>query len=142
MNLMSIMNMFLLAEGDGANNGTALNDWQDKIINAVHNILVPLLVIACSIGIIYAVVIGIKMVRADNKNDRDENKARLVNIAISIVATAILIGLFYALRSWLMDEANPSSDLGGIFDEIPDGHIGGNLLNTFNLAKQCMSMWL
>ena len=67
------------------------SDWQDKIVNAVENILVPVLVIGCSIGTIWAVIVGIKMMKADDKSARDENKAKLVNIAIAIVSTAVLI---------------------------------------------------
>ena len=114
--------------------------WQGKITNAVSKILVPLLIIACSVGMIYAVIIGIKMMKADDKNAREENKARLINIAIAIVAVAVLIGLFYALKSWLetsyQDSGNDlGGDLGGLFSNV-----GSPLMNTVNLVKQCASM--
>lgn len=115
-------------------------DWQGKIISAVDKILVPILIIGCSVGLIYAVVIGIKMMKADKKEEREENKSRLINIAISIVAVVVLIGLFYALRSWLLDNQDTvDSDFGSIWESA---HIGGNLSNTLSLVKQCVSMWL
>ena len=119
-------------------------DWQTKVVNAVSNILVPILVIGCSVGMVWAVVVGIKMMKADDKSKRDEAKATLINIAISIVAIAVLIGLFYALRNWLMTEGenggkvNPN-DFGGIFNETTE-MIGGALSNTLSLVKQCVSM--
>lgn len=112
-------------------------DWQEKVINAVDRILVPILVIACSVGMIWAIVVGIKMMKADDKTKREEAKATLINIAISIVAIAVLIGLFYALRGWLTadgKEVKPT-DFGDIFKETTD-MIG----NTLSLVKQCVSM--
>jgi len=117
---------------------SAATDWKDKIVNAVDAILVPLLIIACSIGMIWAVVLGIKMMKADDKAARDENKAKLINIAISIVAVAVLIGLFYALTSWL--DGKDAGKLKGDFDIFNSASISNPLLNTVNLVKQCVSM--
>ena len=128
-----------------------LGTWQTKITDAVDKLLVPILIIGCSVGAIWAVVIGIKMMKADDKNAREENKQKLINIAISIVAIVVLIGLFYALRNWLGDSKNETELKDSIFGESADkspesgegsGVIGGTLANTFSLAKQCISMWL
>ena len=124
-----------------AGTGKAADDWKNIIMKAVDNIMVPLLVIACSIGIIYAVIVGIKMMKADNKDQREENKQKLINIAISIVAIAVLIALFYALRSWLTTEGRGSleDEMTDIINPTPE-HIGSNLLNTFQLVGQCARM--
>lgn len=112
--------------------------WQNKIVDAVQAILVPILVIACSVGMIWAIVVGIKMMKADDKNARDEAKAKLINIAISIVAIAVLIGLFYAISNWLTtSEGKKAVDSG--FDLIKS-NVGNAFLNTANLVKQCASM--
>ena len=110
-------------------------DWQTKVVNAVNTILTPILIIGCSVGMIWAIVVGIKMMKADDKAARDENKAKLINIAISIVAIAVLIGLFYALSNYLTGKTG--SDF-NIFDQ-PTTNVNP-LLNTFNLVKQCASM--
>ena len=109
--------------------------WQKKVSTAVTNILIPLLVIACSIGVIWAVVLGIKMMKADNKEQREENKAKLINIAISIVAVAVLISLFYAIIAWIGDDPTKLKDE---FDII--SNVGNPLNNTLSLVKQCASM--
>ena len=81
-------------------------DWVKTITNNISKILGPILIIACSVGTIYAVVIGIKMIKADNKEARQENKQRLINIAITIVAVIALIAIFYALMAWLGDDGS------------------------------------
>lgn len=114
----------------------AAKTWAEKVGDAVDKILVPILIIACSVGMIWAIVVGIKMMKADDKAARDEAKAKLINIAISIVAVAVLIGLFYALRAWLNSDAGQAeADKGfGIFSNV------NPLMNTINLVKQCASM--
>ena len=111
--------------------------WQDKVVNAVSTILVPLLVIACSIGMVWAIIVGIKMIKADEKSKRDENKQQLINIAISLVATAVLIGLFYGLMNWIKGYENNTDQLNkdfNIFSNVSP------LKNTLSLVKQCASM--
>lgn len=107
--------------------------WSSKIVSAVDRILVPILIIACSVGMVWAIVVGIKMMKADDKSKRDEAKANLINIAISIVAIAVLIGLFYALRAWLSDDTNRVT--GDTF-----GDLWSSVGNTLSLVKQCVSL--
>lgn len=113
---------------------TVAKTWQDKVTRAVDAILVPVLIIACSVGMIWAIVVGIKMIKADDKAARDEAKAKLINIAISIVAIAVLIGLFYALRTWLNDDGITGSKFGEFWSNV------NPLMNTVNLVKQCARM--
>ena len=113
------------------------DDWADKVGVLVGKILGPILIIGCSVGMIYAIVVGIQMMKADSKDKREENKARLINIAISIVAIAVLIGLFYALKSYLTGRKNSlDGELGGLWGST----VGNPFLNTINLVKQCASM--
>lgn len=118
-----------------------VESWQKILTNAIEKLLIPILIIGCSVGMIWAIVIGIKMMKAEDKNAREENKQRLINIAISIVAVAVLIGLFYALQQWLGD-ANNQQDLKDSIFDTSSTHIGGTLANTLSLAKQCISMIL
>lgn len=82
------------------------NEWYSVIVNAVNKIIGPILIVFCSIGVIYAVVIGVKMMKAESKEDRENNKARLINIAITIVAVVCMIAIFYALQAFLKKDTN------------------------------------
>ena len=118
-------------------------EWVAKMKDAVDEIIGPLLIVGCSVGMIYAIVVGIKMMKADDKSARDEAKAKITTIAVSIVAIAVLIGLFYALANWLgTPEGQQAADDGfGIVpddNQTPNGAIGGKLLNTISLVRQCV----
>jgi len=91
-------------------------DWTNIISNAIDAFIGPLLIILCSLGIIYAVIVGIKMLKADSKEKRQENKQILINIAISLVAVIVLIAVFYGLRAYFekdgsVEEKLPTIDM-------------------------------
>ena len=96
--------------------------WAEKIFNMLENFLVPILIVLCGVGLIYAVVIGVKMIKADNKEAREENKQRLINIAITIVAVLALIAIFYALRTWVTKD-----NVKGLEDWVDTTAIGKSL---------------
>lgn len=112
--------------------------WATTISDGIKKLLIPILIVACSVGLIYAVVIGIKMMKADGKDAREENKQRLINLAISIVAIAVLAGLFYALGNWLTSKGESGTLDEGIF--TAPTKVGSQLSNTFALVRQCTMM--
>lgn len=72
-------------------------EWLDQLVNAVYDIINPILVVVAVAGLIYSVVVGIKFVKADNKEQREDAKKKLIYTIIGIVVTFVLIALFYWL---------------------------------------------
>lgn len=70
--------------------------WVEQIVAAVYYVLVPLLVVVGAAGMIYAVVLGVQMARADSTEKREEMKKRLINVVIGL-AVAIGLILFFVL---------------------------------------------
>lgn len=64
--------------------------WVKDVVDAVYYVIVPLLVVVGAAGMIYAIVLGVQMARADSTEKREEMKKRLINV---IVGLAIAIGL-------------------------------------------------
>ena len=83
------MNMFLATK-------TGIN-WLDTLISSVYNLINPILIVVAVAGILYAIVVGVKFVKADSKEERDEAKQKLITVIIGIVVTFVLIALFYWL---------------------------------------------
>lgn len=75
----------------------AVPGWVTTLTNAVSNVINPILIIAATAGIIYAIWVGVKFVRAEDKSARDEAKQKLIYVIIGIVVTLVLIALFYWL---------------------------------------------
>ncbi len=72
--------------------------WVGKIVDAINILLYPLLVIVGAAGMIYAIVIGVQMARADSTEKREEAKKRLINV---IVGLAIIIGLILFFKLFI-----------------------------------------
>lgn len=82
-------------------------DWIDTIVSAINTVLWPILIVVGAAGMLYAVVIGVNMARADSTEKREEAKKRLVNVIVGLAIIVALI-LFFQL---LISE-------GGILDQI------------------------
>ena len=101
------------------NIGTILADapqWATTLSNALKNVINPILILVATAGIIYAIVVGIKFVKAEDKGQRDEAKAKLISVIIGIAVTAALIALFYWL-TWALDEGGLFSDITSLIPE-------------------------
>ena len=84
------MNMFLATP-------TTDYPWLNTLITAIFNFINPVLILVAVAGIIYAIVVGVKFVRAEDKSQREEAKAKLISVIVGIVVTFVLIALFYGL---------------------------------------------
>ena len=69
--------------------------WVETLVKAIFKILGPVLTLVAVAGIIYAIVVGVKFAKADDKSQRDEAKQKLITVIVGIVVTAVLIALFY-----------------------------------------------
>ena len=82
------MNMYLAA---------AIPPWLETLLSAVINSIAPILVVVATAGILYAIVVCFRFVKADNKEERTEAKSKLITVIVGIVVTVVLIALFFWL---------------------------------------------
>ena len=84
--------------------------WLNTLIQSVYRFINPVLIVAAVAGIIYAVVVGVKFVKAEDKTQRDEAKQKLLHVIIGIVVTFVLVAVFYylayAFSSGIIDLSN------------------------------------
>ena len=69
--------------------------WVTQVTEFLMMILIPILIIVATAGVIYAVVLGVKMAKAEDAGAREEAKKRIINF---IIAFAITIALILLLR--------------------------------------------
>ena len=108
----------LLAEGDEPTQW----GWVNDVCDAINLIIYPLLVLIGTAGIIYAIVLGVKLARAESADEQQEGKKRIINFIIglvSIIALILLMKLFVTyLPAWIQvddsisDQINPSGGNG------------------------------
>lgn len=71
--------------------------WLDTLVGATLNLINPILIVAAVAGIVYAIWVGIKFVKADEKTEREEAKSKLIMVIVGVVVVVLLIALFYFL---------------------------------------------
>lgn len=71
--------------------------WVDTLMSTINKVLIPILGIVGGAGIIWAVVLGVNMARADSQEKREEAKKRLISLVVGIVILVVLIVFFAVL---------------------------------------------
>ena len=92
---MFLTNVAMLLAGEATT--TSLPGWLDTLITAMQRVINPILILCAVAGTIYAIVVGVKFVKADSKDEREEAKQKLISVIIGIVVTLVLICAFYWL---------------------------------------------
>ena len=127
MNFISQLNVYQFQKGSQW-------EWLNPILEVLGAALVPILILVATAGMIYSVVLGVKLARAETTDQRDEAKKRLINAVIAlvvIIALILLLHLFVQnIGTWLGDvttggEVNDNS--GGFTPgtpSTPDGDTG------------------
>ena len=66
----------------------------ETVVGTIKSVLVPILGIVGAAGVIWAIVLGINMARADSTEKREEAKKRLISLIVGIVIMVVLIVFF------------------------------------------------
>ena len=102
---MSLFSTMMFAETDWS--------WVNTLVAAIKTVLWPMLIIVCAAGMIYAVILGVNMARADSTDKREEAKKRLINVLVGLAIIVALILFFqlcidFILPGLLPDYVNPN----------------------------------
>ena len=71
--------------------------WLNTLVTTVISLINPILIVVAVAGILYSIVVGVKFVKADSKEDREAAKSKLISVIVGIIVTCVLIALFYFL---------------------------------------------
>lgn len=105
--------MFANNAAAGASEGTVGWSWVYDVTGAIQSVLWPILIIVGAAGMIYAIVLGINIARADSTDKREEAKQRLIHVIIGLAVIVALILFFQLLIT-------PGGILDQIFPEFAD----------------------
>lgn len=106
---------------DLANNYSELS-WVGQLFEYLYPILYAILAVVGAAGVIYAVVLGINLAKAEDQSKRDEAKKRMITTIIAVAVTLVLIIFFNellplivdAIRKGTINEVTPTSGSGFI----------------------------
>ena len=81
--------------------------WIDTVTDAIKSVLLPLLILLATAGIIYVIILGVNLARAESADKQKEAKQRMVNFIVAIVVTIALVLLMYLVCEYLPDWIEP-----------------------------------
>ena len=99
--------------------------WVRQIVDAIKTILVPILAIVAAAGIIWAIVLGVQMARADSTDRREEVKKRLIGLIIGIAVLVIVMLFFLFLFPTIMKSMLNINPDGTVGKQTTGGTTGG-----------------
>ena len=99
---MFLANVAMMLTEAASYNKESLPQWLEALLTTVKNVINPILVVVATAGILYAIVVGVKFVKADSKDEREEAKQKLITVIIGIVVTIVLIVVFVWL-AWAFE---------------------------------------
>ena len=85
--------------------------WVYEVCDAINLILYPILVLVGTAGMIYAVVLGVKLARSESADQQQEAKKRLIYFIIGLVSIIALILLLKLFVTYLPAWINPDGSV-------------------------------
>ena len=88
--------------------------WLYPIANFLNNAIIPIIIIVAILGAIWIIWIGVQLAKAEDPSKANDQKKKLINVVIALIAVIVFIFLFAFLSTqlplWLGDStANPFS---------------------------------
>ena len=91
--------------------------WLQPIIDVLKEVLWPILILVGTAGMIYAVVLGVKLAQAETADAREEAKKRIINAIIALVCIIALILLLQIFvdnaPNWIGVDTGDTGGAGG-----------------------------
>ena len=99
--------IFNIKEEAFTNNGFA---WLLPIAKFLNNALVPIIIIVAILGAIWIIWLGVQLAKAEDSSKAAEQKKRLINVVIALIAVIVFIFLMTFVASSLPDWLDSSNN--------------------------------
>lgn len=109
MNMHNFISMLGNAWTDFATEFTQLS-WVGELFKYLYPVLYAILAVVGAAGVIYSVVLGVQLAKAEDQGKRDEAKKRLVTTIIAVAVTLVLILFFNELLPLIIKAFMPTID--------------------------------
>lgn len=93
--------------------------WLQPIVEVLDDLIIPITIIVAIAGAIWVIILGVKLARAETADKAQEAKKALINVAIAIVASLVVIWLLV----WF------ASSVPALFDSKPIEGISSSFTN-------------
>jgi len=125
--LLTMFSQLMFTKIDSNSQWSFLN----PVLEVLASALIPILIIVGTAGMIYAIVLGVKLARAETTDARDEAKKRLINAVIALVVMIALILLLQLFTD------NIGKWIGSVAGEETDSSSGSGVITGLKMMLGC-----
>lgn len=125
--LLTMFSQLMFTKIDSNSQWAFLN----PVLEVLASALIPILIIVGTAGMIYAIVLGVKLARAETTDARDEAKKRLINAVIALVVMIALILLLQLFTD------NIGKWIGSVAGEETDSSSGSSVITGLKMMLGC-----
>ncbi len=87
--------------------------WLYPIAKFLDNAIIPIIIIVSILGAIWIIWIGVQLAKAEDPSKANDQKKKLINVVIALIAVIVFIFLFTfiaaKLPTWINTATNPFS---------------------------------
>ena len=84
-------------------------EWLWPIANFLNNALIPIIIIVSILGAVWIIWLGVQLAKAEDSSKATDQKKKLINVVIALVAVIVFIFLFTFLASYLPTFLKPEN---------------------------------
>ena len=88
--------------------------WVAQVYKYLGPILYAIMAVVGAAGVIYSIVLGVQLAKAEDQSKRDEAKKRLITTVIAVAVTVVLIIFFNELFPLIIQAVNKTDNSGNL----------------------------
>ena len=101
--MMKLVNALMAASGSVLTGDEVVKTAYDTFSKYFKIIMPTLIAVVLVIGMVYAIIIGVQFAKAEDTDQRDKAKNRLINVIIGVVVAAVLMIIIWAVVPLIMN---------------------------------------
>ena len=75
----------------GSDTENPFDDYTAKLLQLVTDLLTPIFAVLATVGIVWAIVLGVQYMKAESTDKKEEAKKRMVNVIVGTVIMLVLV---------------------------------------------------
>ena len=89
----------LLGGGDAGGTKDPFNVYTTKLLEVVKDLLTPIFAVLATVGVVWAIVLGVQYMKAESTDKKEEAKKRMVNVIVGTVIMLVMVMILLLVTS-------------------------------------------
>ena len=96
---MKFMAQILALLGGGETSSNPFDTYTGKLLEVVKDLLTPIFAVLATVGVVWAIVLGVQYMKAESTDKKEEAKKRMVNVIVGTVIMLVMVMILLLVSS-------------------------------------------